>query len=61
MTGTIFSALPTLKIDLSDHPFIKYGIFEFNVTLPPMGTHIGVVAHDHHNMSYVSQLTNNIP
>ena len=33
MTGTNVSTLPKLNIDISDHPFIKYDIFEFNVTI----------------------------
>ena len=35
MLCTNTSTLPTLKIDLSDHPFIKYYIFEGNVNFPP--------------------------
>ena len=55
--GTNISTLPTLKIDLSHHPFIKYDIFEVNVNLPPRGTTIGIVAQycGHNNMSYISQ------
>ena len=46
------SALTTLKIDLSDHPFIKYDIFEVNINLQPRVTPIGIVAqyYEHHNM-----------
>ena len=42
--GTHNSTLLTLKIDPSDHPFIKYDIFEVHVNLPPRGTPIGIVA-----------------
>ena len=44
--------LPSLEIDLSDNPFIKYDIFEVNVDFPPRGTPIGIVAQycKHHNM-----------
>ena len=35
---------PTLKIDLSDHPFIKDDIFDANSNLPPRGTPIGIIA-----------------
>ena len=42
ITGTIFFTLPTIKIDLSDHPFIKYDIFEVNVIFPPRGTPFGI-------------------
>ena len=38
------STLPTLKIDLSDHPFIKYDIFEVNVNFPPIRTPVGIVS-----------------
>ena len=44
MLGTNISALPTLKIDLSDHSFIKYDIFEVNVNFTPRGTPIGIVS-----------------
>ena len=56
MKGTNNSTLTTLKIDLSDHPFIKYYIFEVNVNLPPRGTPIGIVAqyYENHNKSYIS-------
>ena len=57
------STLPTLKIDLSDHLFIKYDIFEVDVNLPPRLTSIGIVTQycKHHNVSYIPQSTNNIP
>ena len=42
MLGTNISTLQTLKIDLSDHPFIKDNIFEVNVNFPPRGTPIGI-------------------
>ena len=38
------STLPTLKIDLSYHPFIKNDIFEVHVNFLPRGTPICVVA-----------------
>ena len=59
MTGTNIYILPTLKIDLSYHPFIKDDIFEVNVNLPPRG----IVAQycENHNMSYIYQSQNNIP
>ena len=41
--GTNNSTLPTLKIDLSYHPFIKYDIFEVDVNYTPRGTPIGIV------------------
>ena len=52
MTGTIIYTLPTLKIDPSDHTFIKYDIFEVNVNFPPICNPIGIVAEycEHHNM-----------
>ena len=31
MLGTNISTVPTLKVDFSDNPFIKYDIFESNV------------------------------
>ena len=47
---------------LSDHPLIKYDIFEVNVNFPPRGTPIGILEQycEHHNMSYISQSANNI-
>ena len=55
--GTNISTLPTLKTDLSDHPFIKNDIFEVNVNLTPRGNPIGIVRKycEHHNMSNISQ------
>ena len=54
---------PTLKIDLSDHPFIKYDIFEVNANFPKRGTPIGFVIQycGHNNMSYLYQQANNNP
>ena len=40
MIVTNISTLPTLKIDLSDNPFIKDDIFEANFNFPPRGTPI---------------------
>ena len=59
MTGTNISTLPTLKIDISDHPSTKYYIFEVIVYLPPRGTPIGIISQycEHCNMSYTSQST----
>ena len=58
MTGTNIPTLPTLKIDLLDHPLIKYDIFEVNGGAPD-----GIIAQycEHHNMSYISQSAENIP
>ena len=52
-----------IKIVLSDHPFIKYYIFEVSVHFSPRVTPLGIVTQycKHHNMSYISQLTNNSP
>ena len=36
MIGTNISTPSTLKIDLSDHPFIIYYIFEVNTNFPPI-------------------------
>ena len=46
------SALPTLKIDLLDHIFIKDEIFEAIVHFTPRVTPIGIIVHhcDHHNI-----------
>ena len=61
--GKNISTPPTLKIDLSDHPFIKDNIFSFDVSFSSRGIPIGIVAQycEHHNMSYISQSTNNNP
>ena len=63
MLGKNTSTLPTLKIDLSYHPLNKDDIFEVDVNFPPRGTPIGIVTQycEHHNMSYISQSTNNSP
>ena len=63
MLVTNTSTLSTLKIDLSDHLFIIYYIFEVNVKSPPRVTLIGIVTQyfEHNNMSYISQSTNNSP
>ena len=57
------STLPTLKIDLLNHIFIKDDIFGVNVNFPQSVPHIGIVIQycEHHNMSYISQSLNNIP
>ena len=57
MLGKNTSTLPTLKTDLSDHPFIKDDIFEVNVNLTPIGALIGIVTQycEHHNMLYIYQ------
>ena len=44
MLGKNNYTLQTLKIDLSDNPFIKDDIFEFNINYPPIITPIGIVA-----------------
>ena len=63
MLGTNISTLPTLKNDLSDHPFIKDDIFEINANFQPRGTPVDIVAQyfEHHKMSYISQSKNNSP
>ena len=57
MLGKNISTLPTLKIYLSYHPFIKDDIFEGTVNFPPGCTPIGIVTqyYEHHKMSYISQ------
>ena len=57
MLGTNISTLTTLKIDLSDHPYIKDDIFEGNVNISPRGTPTGIIKQycEHHNMPYISQ------
>ena len=52
MLGTNITTLPTLKIDLSDHPFVKYDIFEGNVNFTPRGNPVGINSQycEHHNM-----------
>ena len=63
MTGTNISTLTTLKMDLSDNPFVKYDIFEVTVNFPSRGTTIGIVYKycEHQNIYYVSQSKNNSP
>ena len=63
MTSKTFSTLPALKFDLSDHPFIKYDIFQVAVNFPPRGIPVGIVAQygEHHNMSYTYRETNKRP
>ena len=56
MLSTNIHTLPTLKIDLSDHPFITDDTFEGTVNFPPRGTPIGINTQycEYHNMSYIS-------
>ena len=56
MLSTNTSTLLILKIDLSDHLFIKDYIFEVHINFAPRGTPIGIVSQyfEHHNMSYIS-------
>ena len=63
MLGTNISILLTLRIDLSDHPYIKYDIFEGNVNFLPRGTPVGINTQycEHHIMPYISQSENNSP
>ena len=44
MLGKNTSTLPTLKVELSDHTFIKDDIFEVNINFPPGITPICIVA-----------------
>ena len=61
--GKNISTLPTLKIDLSYHPFIKDDIFEVNDNFPLRGNTIGIIVKycDHHKISYISHSRNDIP
>ena len=43
ITGKTNSNLPTLKIDISYHPFIKDDKFRVTVNFPPKVTNIGIV------------------
>ena len=43
ITGTRISTLTTLKLDLSNHPFIKDDIFEVTVNSSPRGNPIGII------------------
>ena len=56
MLGTNIYTLPTLKIDLSDHPFIVDDTFEGTTNFPPRVTPIGITTQycEYHNMSYIS-------
>ena len=57
MLGTNTSTVPTLKIDVSDHPLIKDDLFEDIITFPPRGTPIVITTpyFEHHNISYISK------
>ena len=61
--GTNTSTLPTLTIELSNHLFVKYYVFEVGFNFPQGGTPIGIIAQycEHHNITYISQFKNNIP
>ena len=61
--GKNISTLTTLQIDLSNHPFIKYDIFEIDVNFPPRCNLIGIVTQycKHHKISYLFHSTNKIP
>ena len=61
LNGIDTKALPTIKIDPSDHPFIKYDIFEDTVTFPARFNPINIITYycEHHNMTYISQSNNN--
>ena len=63
MSGTNVSTLTKLKNYISDHPFIKYDIFEVTVKFPPRGTPIIILAQyfENHNIYYIYHSTNNIP
>ena len=60
---TDISSLPTIKIDIYAHSFIKYDILETIVIFPSRGTPISIInCHFvHHNMTYIYQANNNIP
>ena len=51
------------KIDLSDHPFIKYDIFEATIKRSPIVTPIFIINYyyEHHNMTFITQPNKNIP
>ena len=55
--------LITIRIDLYDHPFIKYDIYESTVTLTSRGNPNVIIKYycDHNNMTYVTQSNNNNP
>ena len=44
ITGTNISTLPTLKIYISNLPFITYYIFEVADNFPPRSTTIGILS-----------------
>ena len=48
------------KIDILDHPWIKYDIFEATVIFPPILTPVGIISKycEHHNISYFNHSTN---
>ena len=54
---------PTIKIDLSDHPFIKEDICEAKVKFSQRGNRIGIINYycEHHNITYIPQSNRNIP
>ena len=62
MIETNIYTFPKLKIDLSNHFFIKYDIFEVNINFPPRGTPIGIISNkcEHHKITYIPQWTKNI-
>ena len=45
MTRTNVYALTTLNNYISDHPFIKDGVFEATVNFPPRGIPISIIVH----------------
>ena len=52
-----------IKIDIFDHPFIKYDIFEATLNFPPKGNPVDIVTqyYDNQNVSYIYQSNNNRP
>ena len=60
MTGKNISTLPTSKIDLSDHLFIKYDIFEVTVDFSPINTPIGIVSKYSENHGIYLRLVGNV-
>ena len=63
MTVTNINTLSTLKIDIFNHPLIKYNIFEVTVNFLPRGTPIVTISQycEHQNISYISQSTKKSP
>ena len=53
MTSTNVSTLPTLKIDLTDHPYIKDDVFEVTINFPQRINIIEMVAQycEHQNIT----------